>query len=176
MNDASRRGRRNRAKGGEYEREVSNAFQAAGIAAIREGFKQRRKGDKEPDVAAGLFAVECKCATAISVHTVMEQAEQAEGIPVLFWKRPQRTKAGKVVTKKSEVVVMRPADFLAMAAVFARVMGDAVKADPVEECAHAWNIPRVNENGRRCERCGYRESIHRRQLAAASAVVTVEEP
>ena len=128
MSDARKRGRRNRAKGGEYEREVAERFRLAGIAAIREGFKQRRKGDKEPDVAAGIFAVECKNTERLSIHAEMELADLAEGLPVLVWKRPRIIKGGKVIAKKSEVVCLRPETFFALATVFHRVWVDAASA------------------------------------------------
>lgn len=120
---ASKRGRNNRAKGAEYEREVKADLCAAGIEASREGFKQRRARDGEPDVAAGIFAVECKDKLALNPHAVL--AAHAEGvgeeaIPVLFWKRPRKIKDGKQVHPKSEIVVMRKSDWVGMAAIFDR--------------------------------------------------------
>lgn len=131
---ASKRGKNNRRKGGEYEAELARVFTAAGIPATKEGHKKRRSADGEQDLHAGIFRIESKNALAprpkgdkhgTGIHGILgEHAEDVgkEGIPIVVWKRPRVIKGGAQVHPKSEMVAMRLEDFLGMAVVFLRVM------------------------------------------------------
>lgn len=160
MSGASKRGRRNRAKGGAYEAEVARVLTACGIPATKEGHKQRRKKDREGDVHADPFVIECKARQRLNAFDALDKLrEEHDGIPVLFWKRPQRIEGGKVTAKKREIVVMDRDEWLAMAVIFRRVMSDAAHVDttPAEDEYElqpaARQLPNGDYSWPACRRC-----------------------
>ena len=134
--DASKRGRRNRAKGGRYEAEIARRFTAANVPATKHGFKQRRAQDTEPDVTTRCFALECKDAQRLKggLHGVLAEAGKRSGrkVPAVVWKHPRVIRDGKVTHQASELVALPLADFLAMAVIFERVLGDAAALQVVD--------------------------------------------
>lgn len=75
FSERSRKGRRNQAKGAEYERDVAKAFRSLGYPNAKREHGQSRDGGDAPDVSGTPFWIECTKGEA-SIYDKLEQGLQ----------------------------------------------------------------------------------------------------
>lgn len=113
FSERSARGKRNRAKGTDFERRVANAFKAVWPRA-RRLHGQARDGGEAPDVGGTPFWIECSKGTT-SIHAKIAQgiadaerspSEEYRGLPPLVVSHRKG--------REPALVTMRLEDFLAL--------------------------------------------------------------
>lgn len=112
--ERSDRGRRNRAKGVEFERRVANAFKAL-YPKARRLFGQSREGDEVPDVGGTPFWIECAKGSTNAIHEKLVQGLAASSTSPSeeYAKRPVVV-VSHHAGRQQTMVTMRLDDFLAL--------------------------------------------------------------
>lgn len=98
--NAAQRGRRNRRKGHDFERDVAKRHRDCGFVGAKRGL-QTREGGEAPDVDGTPYWIECKAGARPNIVGAYQQAVAAtDGRPVVIWTKQDRKETLVTVSVK----------------------------------------------------------------------------